>query len=267
MRSLFGRRRQRPAPPSAWPELFVPEETAVVPEEEVGRALGALAELRRGIGHIPPAFVGFPDEPRGWVPQDERFDANRYFAVFDRLRPDAGWVLDYIYHFWGNGGQPLLYARRAGDAPLESYAAYSERFAGAKAPYLDHLAAERSAAGAFQLALFALEAQKFYLHWHSHSFDTETVGTEARREEILSGIPEEGAFHHLGAIPAADRERLRALPVLPAVRRAGDFAEVETLAFTKWGGFFRRTTRLAFPNRLLAEVSEEVVPYQCGIVI
>lgn len=50
------------------------------------------------------------------------------------------------------------------------------------------------------------------------------------------------------------------------VRRAGDFAEVETLAFTKWGGFSRRTARLAFPNRQLAVQMEELVPYQCGMV-
>ncbi|MGH7519632.1 MAG: hypothetical protein ACREOC_19535 [Gemmatimonadales bacterium] len=126
---------------------------------------------------------------------------------------------------------------------------------------------ERTPEVAFQFVLFALEAPKFYLNWHSHYFDTELVCTEARREEILAGISERYSPFGDNAIPAADRERLRELPLAPVVRRAGDFVEVETLAFTKWGGFFRRTVRLAPPSWLLDERREEVAPYQCGIMI
>jgi hypothetical protein len=41
---------------------------------------------------------------------------------------------------------------------------------------------------------------------------------------------------------------------------------VEALIFTKWGGFFRRTVRIAWPNRVLGESDEQVVEYHCGIM-
>ncbi len=266
LRSLFTR-RDHPHSPPAWPDPFVPEETSSVATEEAGRVLAALAELRRETPPMPMGFV-FDDPPRAWVPQEERFDANRYFEVFDRLRLEEGWVLDYVYNFHGIGGEPWLYARRAAAPPLDSLDAYRERFASAgTAAFLGRLVSDRTPEAAFQLALFALEAPKFYLNWHSHYFDTELVCTAARREEILAGIPEDYSPFGNHAIPPAERERLRGLPLAPVVRRAGDFAEVETLAFTKWGGFFRRTVRLARPSWLLDERREEVVAYQCGIVI
>jgi hypothetical protein len=266
LRSLFSR-RPRPAPPLAWPDPFVPEETAEVSTAETGRVLAALAALRRAMPPMPTAFTGVIVEQRPWVPQEERFDAGRYFAAFDRLHPEEGWALDYVYHYWGNGGSPLLYARRAGDPPIMTPEAYREIYpwADSQPPYLARLAAERSPEGAFQLALFALEAPKFYLCWHSNYFDLELVCTPERREELLAGIPEESHFFIQG-IDGPARERLRAVPLAPVVRRAGDFAEVETVAFTKWGGFSRRTARLAFPNRQLAVLEEELVPYQCGIM-
>jgi hypothetical protein len=245
----------------------VPEDTSSVATEEAGRVLADLAELRRETPPMPMGFV-LDRPPLAWVPQAERFDANRYFEAFDRLRLAEGWQLDYVYNYHGIGGEPWLYARRAADPPLDSLDAYRARFPNAgTAAFLGHLVSDRTPEAAFQLALFALEAPKFYLNWHSHYFDTELICTAARREEILAGIPlDHGPFGD-NAIPAAERARLREVPLAPVVRRAGDFVEVETLAFTKWGGFFRRTVRLAWPNWVLNERREEVVAYQCGIMI
>ncbi|MGH9361060.1 MAG: hypothetical protein ACRD2T_04030 [Thermoanaerobaculia bacterium] len=266
LRSLFTR-RPRLEPPPPFPEPFVPEETAQVPVEEAARVLAALAALRREHAELPVAHTHIFDEPRPWLPPEERFDPDRYFEVFDRLRPEEGWGLDYVYQYWGNGGSPLLYPRKGDQPPLATPEQYRERFAGSEHPYLWRLAAERSSEGAFQLALFALEGQKFYLHWHSNYFDTEVVCTPERLAELLRAIPDEHPEPSLiDGITAEERGRLRALDLRPVVRRAGDFAEVEALAFTNWGGFHRRTTRIAWPNWVLGVTAEEVVGYQCGIM-
>src|SRR5688572_28858451 len=127
LRSLFGR-PPRPPSPLPFPEPFVPEETTRVATAEAGRVLAALAALRQEHAETPDAHTDIFDAPRPWLPPAERFDPNRYFEVFDRLHPDDGWVLDYVYHYWGNGGSPLLYPRRRDAPPLTTPDAYSEHF-------------------------------------------------------------------------------------------------------------------------------------------
>ena len=75
---------------------------------------------------------------------------------------------------------------------------------------------------------------------------------------------EEPSF--VDGVTPEERERLRRYDLAPVVRRAGDFAEVEALAYTKWGGFFRRTVRIGWPNQVLGVTAEEVVRYDCGIM-
>jgi hypothetical protein len=270
LRSLFTR-PPRPAPPRAFPEPFVPDETTRVATDEAARVLAALAALRQEHAEMPAAHTGIFEELRAWLPPEERFDPNRYFEVFDRLRPDDGWGLDYVYHYWGNGGSPLLYPRRRGAPPLTTPDEYSERFPWGEQPgvypWLWRLSAERSPEGAFQLALLALEGQKFYLHWHNHYFDTEYVCTPERLAQLLGTIPderEEPSF--VDGFTPEQRERLRRYDLAPVVRRAGDFAEVEALVYTKFGGFFRRTVRIAWPNQVLGSSDEQVVEYHCGIM-
>ena len=263
LRSLFAR-RERPAP---FPEPFVAEETAHVAVEEAARVLAALAALRREHRELPVAHTSIFEEPRPWLPPEERFDPDRYFTVFDRLRPEEGWGLDYVYDYWGNGGSPHVYPRKGDQPPLTTPDQYAARYGGDGHPYLRHLSAERSPEGAFQLALFALEAEKFYLHWHSNYFDTEYVCTPERLEERLRSIPDEHPGPSMSdGIAPDERERLRGYDLRPVVRRARDFAEVEGLAYTNWGGFFRRTVRIAWPNRVLSVANEPVVEYHCGIM-
>ena len=270
LRSLFSR-PPRPPSPLPFPEPFVPEETTRVATDEAGRVLAALAALRREHAAMPDAHTSIFDEPRPWLPPEERFDPNRYFEVFDRLRPDDGWDLDYVYSYWGNGGSPLLYPRRRDAPPLTTPDEYSRHFPWGGQPgvhpWLWRLSAERSPEGAFQLALLALEGQKFYLHWHDNYFDTEYVCTPERLEQLVGTLPDEPEGPSMiDGVTSEERERLWRYDLAPVVRRAGDFAEVEALIFTKWGGFFRRTVRIAWPNRVLGESDEQVVEYNCHIM-
>jgi hypothetical protein len=166
----------------------------MIGQEEAQSVRDRLSELRRTEGAIPAAFVGASGERRGWLPDSQRFDANQYFTVFNRLKPDPGHRLDYVFESAGNGGRPLLYMRRASEAPLESGQAYRARFPLAQTdlPYLHGLSFESSPSGYLQIAWYAIEAPQFYLHWHAQYARLEAIGTRRRLEQIVSELPAQG---------------------------------------------------------------------------
>ncbi len=241
-----------------------------VPEAECTRLAAKLAEVRATIGQIPREY--FPPGPGEKPPGNpkQRFDANKWFEVFDRVKLDDGWLLDYVWEFTGVGGVPLLYTRRRGDTPLADPQAWHDeyKYPNDDPPHLRHLAFEQSAEGAFQFALFCIEAPKFYLHWHSNYRDLELVITRDRLEQILKPIHAEAAHPRMpmnDVINAGDRAKLLALDLRPAVRLSGKTAEVTALSFTQWGGFAWWRAQLRRPNRCNGARTAEVVRYQCNI--
>ncbi|MBI3874807.1 MAG: hypothetical protein HY300_02330 [Verrucomicrobia bacterium] len=237
---------------------------------ECARLASKLAGVCATIGSIPREY--FPPGPGEKSPGNpkQRFDANKWFEVFDRVKPDDGWVLDYAWEFTGVGGVPLLYTRRSSDTPLADPQAWREKFKypEADAPHLKHLAFEQSAEGAFQFAHFCVETPKFYLHWHSNYRDLELVITRDRLEQILKPIRAEAAHPRMptnDVINADDRAKLLALDLRPVVRLSGKNAEVTALSFTQWGGFALWRAQLRQPNRFNGARAEELVRYQCNI--
>ncbi|MGB3943772.1 MAG: hypothetical protein WBK88_03155, partial [Methanothrix sp.] len=83
------------------------------------------------------------------------FDTNLYFDVLDRISPQRGYVLDYVYRYAGIGGAPLLYARKSTALPYRNFSEYAAASPNKRAEredyYLRHLAADGSPEGYFQL--------------------------------------------------------------------------------------------------------------------
>ena len=68
----------------------------------------AISALTGGL-EIPDYFLA--ENP---VKTGSEFDVMDYFSVLDHLSMQPGYVLDYVYHYDGMGGYPVLYARPSG---------------------------------------------------------------------------------------------------------------------------------------------------------
>lgn len=228
-----------------------------------------LERLRQLRAQIPTASPELGREALNEVHLWEgRFDPNRWFEVFDRVRPRPGYVLDFVYFFWGNGGYPLLYLRRERSKRLESCSEYWRRFGGDLAhpvPHdnpalLEHLGFQPSALGFFQFLLFQREAPRFHLRWHSHADDDEYVYTRRRLAEILETIPEKDG-ELLDGISADERALLQALDPKPVVALMGKIADLKLLSYTRFGGFSWQDYRVTWPNHAEQLRSQPIVAY------
>ncbi|MDO8538994.1 MAG: hypothetical protein Q7S40_01025 [Opitutaceae bacterium] len=255
--------------------------TAVMclPAPECARVGLALAALRAAIGPIPPAWLRLPPADNPAAPAG-RFDANRFFGVFDRLAVAPGHTLDYVYNFSGNAGRPLLYTRRTGARPLATRAEHEQHASRVRSrpAFLDQVQlAAGDPVAALHLAWFALEAPKFYLHWHAQYFDDELVVLPGQLKALLARIPASASdpLEARRVIAEPARAALRALDLQPRVAFGPDDAsgEVTALAFGQWQGFHWRRTRFRRErswlrrDALIIEHSVKVVaPYHCGII-
>ena len=123
-------------------------------------------------------------------------DPNRWFEVFDRVRPRPGYLVDFVYFFWGNGGRPLLYLRKARAKRLASCDDYWKRFGGNRASpvawdnqaLLKNLGFEPSALGFLQLVIYLREAPRFHVRWHDQADDHEFVFTRQRLEAMIGQL-------------------------------------------------------------------------------
>jgi len=168
-----------------------------------------------------------------------RFDVNRYFEAFDRLRMDDGYVMDYVYCSTRQHGYPLLYARAKTNAPLPDVEAFEERFGrttdgqSVNGAWIDRIRTDGSRGGFIQLAALRLVRDQFYLYWHANYNDT----------KILSRIP-------------------------ASVTYSKDTVSVALFVFSKWSGVARYVVsfKRSFPHEIVGERATVMVPYNCRVV-
>ncbi len=102
------------------------------------------------------------------------FDVNRYFEVFNRLKMEEGYVLDYRYHLSSPEGNPVLYARKKNEPRNYSIGGVRTTFRkDAADEYLLHIKTDGSREGFIQLAALHLIGANFYLYWHAFYDDLE----------------------------------------------------------------------------------------------
>ena len=216
--------------------------------------------------------LGFPDHlaEEDAEKAEGDFDANLYFDVLDRISPQRGYVLDYVYRYAGIGGAPVLYARKAVAPPYRNFSEYAAASPNKRAEredyYLRQIAADGSPESFFQLALLRIQGEQFYQYWHDAYNDARIVSDleDARGSlgELTGWIGEE----------EATVERLMAdlagYDLAPTVSMNKDLVKVEAVVFTKWGGFIKRSILMEreAPHLILGEGSQVLVEYDCGIM-
>jgi len=195
--------------------------------------------------------------------QGGEFDVMQYFSVFDHLSMQAGYTLDYVYHFDGLGGYPILYVRPEGQDP---YLTESDMIATGEPPnYLNFVQTDDTPEGWFQYVVFSMTAQRFYLFWHANYNDQSIV---CDKQAVMMTV---NAMNSMSGQPMPLKTKIQARflqNVEPRVQTGEDTVTVEVTTFTMWGGFYRRsyTLQRSFPHTILDRQEENLIPYDCGIV-
>jgi len=200
---------------------------------------------------------------------DQDFDVSLYFTILDQLSMEGGRVLDYVYHYAGIGGAPVLYARKVPAPPYSNYSEYLAADAAIEPEdredyYLRYIDTDGSPEGFFQLALLLVQGEQFYAFWHAAYNDDRIVSDiEDARARLGGGWVGEDESTVEGLM--AD---LGKFDLTPVVSMNKDLVKVEVVVFTKWGGFIKRSIIMEreFPHLIIGERSEVLVPYDCGIM-
>jgi hypothetical protein len=197
------------------------------------------------------------------VKRGDEFDVNAYFEVLDHLSMQPGYVLDYVYWYDDLGAQPVLYARRADEPPFENYSAFVAARGESSLAYLEHVQVDGSAEGFFQLVVLRLMGEQFYLWWHATMNDTTIVtgqaSLEAHRQTVEANCTE--PFDPV-------LESASELALEPRVLFDGGLVTVSLHAFSGYSGLLRKTFSIKrdFPHTIVAESTEKLLDYFCGVV-
>jgi hypothetical protein len=222
-----------------------------------GEYLKAMYALKGGL-EFPANF-----QTENPVKTGSEFDVMQYFTVLDHLSMELGYVLDYVYHYDGMGGYPVLYAYPTGQAP---YATEADLAAAGKTPnYLDYVRADDTPESYFQFVLLAIMGNQFYLNWHANYNDSQFVCDKADVGNIVASL--DGSFGQ--RMPLGAQVRARMLQgVEPSVVLSEQTVEVRLVTFTKWGGFYLTTYTLSrsSPHTIQDVQDKNLVPYDCGVM-
>jgi hypothetical protein len=191
------------------------------------------------------------------------FDVMKYFSVLDHLSMQPGSVLDYVYHYDGMGGYPLLYVRPVSQPP---YATETDLPAGFdRSGYLDYVQADDTPEGYFQFVVLAMMGGQFYLFWHANYNDSQIVCDKADVKDIVVSL--NGDFgYRISLAPLVRAALLK--DVGPSVVISEQTVEVRLVTFTHWGGFFLESYTLsrAMPHTIQDVQKKNLVPYECGVM-
>jgi hypothetical protein len=115
-----------------------------------------------------------------------KFDANKYLVLFDLVKLDKGYVLDYDYC----GDHPYVYTRK--DNIISKLFHVNNILDDLnKKKYLKNIYFEKSPKGFFQYAVFLEIVNQFYLYWHALFDNYYFIYSKKQIEDTLRDILEE----------------------------------------------------------------------------
>jgi hypothetical protein len=198
------------------------------------------------------------------IKRGDEFDVNEYFNALPHLSMHEGYILDYVYQTDSLGAFPRLYARPVDQAPYASMADIPEN---TELPdFHEYLDVEGTEQGYFEYVVMDIMAGQFYLSWHANYNDTEIVCNRDAVNDIISRVNAGDFGNDLSLGQQAKARGIKNLE--PAVNLTAGVAKVEIVTFTKWGGFYRVTYTISreFPHKIIDVQTEELVPYDCGVM-
>ncbi len=266
-----------PATPSPSPrEASLVDNEQVIDEREYVSLLEHLQALRQHIRALPR-----PTDVDPW----------RFFAPFDRVKLQPGYVPDFVFtpfggRFFGPGahteleqGPFTLTTRRVPLGLQETQGAhvmvmppiqlhlYPKEVLSLMLSQqgLEGLVFERSVSGFLQFAVFCLEADR----WHRNRFaaffldaDWQWVCSSHQLEAILPAALPFPQWRMLDGVSEEQIQWLRSLDPQLHVRIHGETAEVGGLAYSQWDGFAWLDCELTWPNRFRMKRLETLRIYQ-----
>ncbi len=219
--------------------------------------LDAMSALTGGL-EIPANF-----QTENPIKTGGEFEVMQYFSVLDHLSLQPGYALDYIYHYDGMGGYPVLYVRPADQPP---YATEADLAAGGDSRnYLDYVQTDDTPESYFQFVVLAMMGNQFYLYWHANYNDSQIVCDKAAVNSIVSSL--NGDFGYRISLASWLRASLLK-DVGPSVVLGEQTVEVRLVTFTLWGGFYKEAYTLSrsMPHTIQDVKQKNLVPYECGVM-
>lgn len=206
------------------------------------------------------------------VVRGEGFDPNVYLIALDHLSLELGYRLDYAYRA---NAVPLIYARKVGMTRLLGWREVIDRpyditraerglaFEYGDCGYTRHIHVADDEDGFFQLVVLLVLGGQFHLFWHACYHDETIV---CHLEALKAVLREPDDLGH--PLPAFLADQARHIDLAPVVKMGSNSVLVRVAEFTQWGGLRRQsyTIERQFPHRILDISTQELVPFDCGIM-
>ena len=196
------------------------------------------------------------------VKTPDDFDVNEYFSVFEHVSMKPGYVLDYVYHYTGMGGEPVLYVKKADQPPYRNYSEYwaagnngddeEQRYG-----FVNGVLVDDTEIGFFELIVLRTMASQFYQYWHAGYNDARIICDQTGLE----------ALRPLGGeLPPDIQKKARDLDFSPVIDISESIVTVKVVIFTNWGGFIQETYVISrsFPHTILKCEKKVLIPYYSG---
>lgn len=224
----------------------------------------AVDEWHKSFNNIPKEILH-----QDTIPSDiSGYDPMHYFAIFPRLIPPSGRVLDHLY-VNGVNSRPFLYWRNSQALPhscpedLVNEPGYRENMQSA---VLEPIRSDGTAEGWLQLVLLRLKVGHTMLRWHANYQSITLLCNEQALQKQL-----DPSSQYVIAKPFTSQIIQSALnqDIIPKVDlNHQEVARVHITRFTMWGGYFRQTwiMQRQGPHGLRLEGEVCTVPYDCGFV-
>jgi len=232
----------------------------IIDENECIKIVRGLKELKKKFFRIPEVFRNGKEVS---IHNAEAFDVNDFLSVFDRVKLQDGYVLDYIYAVDNLGGAPLIYSRKLTDKPLSNSQDYCKTFnifpfplLGQEpskinsSPYLNNIQFENSNIGYFQFALFCMTVRRFYLHWHANYND--------RRYVIAKYVLNNIIYDNVGNCNKEEVILLRSIDFRPKLIIEKDSAEIIIFCYERNIGYSNLHVFVTWPN-IFEKIIDEVI--------
>lgn len=206
------------------------------------------------------------------IRRGDEFDPNKVFEIFDHLRMEEGYTLDYVYDSNPMGGYPELYARRIDSNRYATLLDYTEahpecfeKNAPSDCFYLNHVKTDDTEEGFLQLVILYRMGDQFYLDWHANYNDAVVIVGNEGLEKIIK----ERSNTSFGAqFTNSQLVKAKRIDPTPEVLFNDKSVSVKIVWFTKWGGFFETTYQVnrQFPHLIQVMEKENLLEYECDIM-
>jgi len=221
--------------------------------------------------------LGFPDHLTEGRPfrQGKDFDPNQYFNILTHLEPTAGYKLDFLYFTDELASLPLVYVRKSGSAPFQSYAEFLKSFGEEirgersykqlrhKFDYLEKIVIDQSPESYFEFVTLAILGDQFYLSGQALYKDSKILCDISDQQYVDADMQDFGI-----EFPQDVKARIGEMDLSPAVVVDANTVTVRFVTFTKWGGFFENVYVMDKKNPMQVRDTEfnPLIEYDCRIV-